>query len=330
MLKITIAMKKITVIIPTMNCEKDLEECMIALKNQKFRDFEILVVDGHSKDNTVGIAKKYGAKVIFDEGATRASACNRALENVSTPYIAFTDADCLPPPNWLERIIEDFEENDVASVGGANFSPDSDNDFAKCVDIVYSSRFVTGTARYGKVYNEITEIEHNPGCNSAYNMKFIEGIKFDESLPTAEDVVFDYEIRKRGGKIIFDPNIGMPHKRRNNLKGFWKQIYRYGLGRAIANKKYKELASIFHVLPSIAIILLPIYIIFSIIFWIFFSPVFLYLLFALLLSYFLLCLYGSATSYSRYKNVRRIIKAAFLIPVAHLAWGIGYIKGMRK
>ncbi len=38
-------MKKITVIIPTMNCGKDLEECMLALKNQKFKDFEVLVVD---------------------------------------------------------------------------------------------------------------------------------------------------------------------------------------------------------------------------------------------------------------------------------------------
>lgn len=323
-------MKKITVIIPTMNCEKDLEECLISLKNQKFKDFEVLVVDGHSKDNTVAIAKKYGAKVIFDEGKTRASACNRALKEVSTPYIAFTDADCLPTPNWLEKIIEDFEKNDVASVGGANFSPQSDNDFAKCVDIVYSSRFVTGTARYGKVYSEIREVEHNPGCNSAYSMKFIEGIKFDESLPTAEDVVFDYEIRKRGGKILFDPELEMPHKRRNNLKSLWKQIYRYGEGRAIANKKYKELKSIFHILPSLAIIFLPIFLIFSIIFWILFSPLLLYLFFAFLLSYFLLCLYGSATSFSKYKNARRIIKSAFLIPIAHAAWGFGYLKGMRK
>ncbi|MBC7081642.1 MAG: glycosyltransferase [Thermoplasmatales archaeon] len=322
-------MKKITVIIPTMNCEKDLEECMLALKNQKFKNFDVLVVDGHSKDNTVAIAKKYGAKVIFDDGKTRASACNKALENVSTPYIAFTDADCLPPEDWLEKIIEDFEKYDVASIGGANFSPESDNDFAKCVDIVYSSRFVTGSARYGKVYNEITEVEHNPGCNSAYSIKFIKGIRFDESLPTAEDVVFDYEIRKKGGKILFDPELGMPHKRRNSLKGLWKQIYRYGLGRAIANKKYKELKSIFHILPSLAILFFPIFLIFSIIFWILFSPIFIYLLLAFILSYFLLCVYGSATSHSKYKNARRIIKSAFLIPVAHIAWGLGYLKGMR-
>ncbi|MBC7081648.1 MAG: hypothetical protein H5T44_05345 [Thermoplasmatales archaeon] len=150
-----------------------------------------------------------------------------------------------------------------------------------------------------------------------------------ESLPTAEDVVFDYEIRKKGGKILFDPELGMPHKRRNSLKGLWKQIYRYGLGRAIANKKYKELKSIFHILPSLAILFFPIFLIFSIIFWILFSPIFIYLLLAFILSYFLLCVYGSATSHSKYKNARRIIKSAFLIPVAHIAWGLGYLKGMR-
>ncbi|PKK81174.1 MAG: hypothetical protein CVT47_03805, partial [Thermoplasmata archaeon HGW-Thermoplasmata-2] len=148
--------------------------------------------------------------------------------------------------------------------------------------------------------------------------------------PTAEDVVFDYKIRKNGGKLIFVPDSLVWHRRRPTLKGYWRQVYRYGIGRAAANKKYPELKSWYHIVPTALI--------FAAGAWIALSAISLALLgwcvpFALagaaVVGYLAGCIYGASVSYSQYKTFALVLKAAFLIPVGHLAWGLGYLKGMQ-
>ncbi|MDD5503251.1 MAG: glycosyltransferase [Candidatus Thermoplasmatota archaeon] len=324
-------MPKVTVIIPTMNCASDLESCLGALREQTFKDFDVLIVDGHSKDDTVKAAEKNGAKVIFDEGRNRGHACNTALENVTAPYIAFTDADCIPRPDWLEKLMAQLEAKpEIACAGGPNYSPPDDPEFAKCVDVVYSSKVMTGNARYGKQFKEIVPIDHNPGCNAAYRTDVSKKAGFDADLPTAEDVVFDYKIRKNGGKLIFVPDSLVWHRRRPTMKGYWKQVYRYGLGRAMANKKYHELKSWYHLGPTALIFAAGAWIVFSavslsIIGWRFPFAI----AGAAAIGYLAGCIYGASVSYSQYKTFGRVLKASLLIPVGHLAWGLGYIKGCK-
>jgi len=104
--------KKVTVVIPTFNCAKDLDECLTSLEKQTYHDFDVLVVDGHSSDGTDDVGKKHGARVIYDEGRTRAHACNTAIENIDTEYFAFTDADCIPDENWLEELLRVTDINE--------------------------------------------------------------------------------------------------------------------------------------------------------------------------------------------------------------------------
>lgn len=322
-------MKKVTVIIPTLNNEKDIETCLKALKDQTFKDFEVLFVDGYSKDKTVEIGKKYNAKIVYDDGHTRAHACNTGLDHITTPYVVFTDADCIPRTNWLEELMKQFDlHSRIASVGGPNYSPPDDPDFAKCVDIVYSSKIMTGNARYGMVYEDVVELSHNPGCNAAYKTESVKKARFDSELPTAEDVALDYKIRKDGGKILFTPYAIVWHRRRQTLKGFWKQVYKYGLGRAITNKKYPELWYWYHVGPTSAIFALITLICLAVTGSFVFESLFPIIgVIVLLIFYLLMCLYGAASSYSRFKRFKYVIKAALLIPVGHLAWGTGYLKG---
>jgi len=314
--------KPLTVVIPTKNSGKSLEDCLKSLQQQTYKNFDILIVDGYSTDNTVDIAKKFKAKVVYDDGKTRASACNKALEIVGTPYIAFTDDDAIPFKDWVEKIVKFFESHNCVSVGGINFSPPDDSIFAKSVDVLFSSKLVAGKSRYGKVWDKVREINHNPGCNVAYKTSIIRKIGFDEDLPTAEDVVLDYKIKKSGGKIYFSPDIKVYHRRRNNLKSLFKQIYKYGLGRAIANKRYKELKSLLHILPTITLLATPLVLCLLLV---------AQKVFMLLISiYILIILLGNSLSQSPYKNIKTILIATFLANISYLAWAIGYLKGVIK
>jgi len=324
---------KVVVMIPTLNCAGDLRDCFKALKAQSYQDFEVLIVDGHSKDGTDRVARKNGATVVYDEGRTRGHAGNTGLRNTDADIIVFTDADTMPREDWLGNLIRHFDDPKVASVGGPNIAPKTDNYLGKTSDVTYGSKVMTGDTRYGKIPESITKIYHNPGCNAAYRRSVIEDAGgFDEDLPTAEDLTLDHRIGMRGHDIFFDPNAIVYHKRRPTLKGYARQIYRYGMGRAMANARYPDLRRRLHIMPSIGIIVVAVLSVLSVaslILPFMFGIYPLLLLLSLLVVYFIIAFFGASQSYSPYATGRYVVGAPFLIAIGHFEWGRGYLKGRK-
>jgi len=110
----------ISVVVPTYNEEKNIELCLEALTKQSIprNTFEIIVVDGNSKDKTTEIAAKYADMVIQQVSHGVGGARNDGAMAARGDIIATTDADCLPDENWLEVINEDFSDNRVVAVTG--------------------------------------------------------------------------------------------------------------------------------------------------------------------------------------------------------------------
>ena len=108
-----------TVIIPALNEEDYIENCLRSLRDQTFRDFEIIVVDGGSTDRTVEISRKYADRVILAPGSKIGEARWIGVNEASGEIIVSTDADTLHPPDWLEKLTRHFEDPDVVAVGGA-------------------------------------------------------------------------------------------------------------------------------------------------------------------------------------------------------------------
>jgi len=105
--------KNISVIIPAFNEEFFLPAALQALQAQNYprNNFEIIVVDNVSTDATALVAKKYGAdKVIFESKKGTNQARQRGLEVAEGEIIAFLDADCTPPQDWLEKIYTKLHE----------------------------------------------------------------------------------------------------------------------------------------------------------------------------------------------------------------------------
>ena len=95
---------KITVIIPALNEEKLLPATLERIKHLNRPPDEIVVVDGESTDKTVEIAKSSGARVVVGHRRTIGYARQVGLEAASGDAVAYTDADTLPPLNWLNQI----------------------------------------------------------------------------------------------------------------------------------------------------------------------------------------------------------------------------------
>lgn len=104
----------VSVIIPTFNEEKYIENTLKSVRNQDYKGkYEIIVVDSKSKDKTVKIAKKYADRVILVNKKGRPAALNEAAKYANGNIIFFSDADTVILPNALTSFSKVFKDKKV-------------------------------------------------------------------------------------------------------------------------------------------------------------------------------------------------------------------------
>ncbi len=109
---------KISVVIPAYNEERYIGICIEHVLNQTVKPDEIIVVDNNSTDSTKEVIKTYPVTYILEKEQGIIPARNRGFDEAKFDIIARTDADTRVPANWIERIIEDFQEQHVLAVTG--------------------------------------------------------------------------------------------------------------------------------------------------------------------------------------------------------------------
>lgn len=102
---------KISVVIPSFNESANIVACLESLNRQTIprEDYEIIVVDGGSRDSTRELAEPLADLVFIQTSRKVGGARNDGAMRSSGPILATTDADCIIPDNWLEVILDDFE-----------------------------------------------------------------------------------------------------------------------------------------------------------------------------------------------------------------------------
>ena len=113
---------KISVIVPVYNVEKYLHRCIDSILTQTFTDFELLLIDDGSKDNSGKICDEYAEKdkrirVFHKENGGVSSARNLGLDNAGGEWICFADSDDWVKNNWLEIFSKSFNHGDLIISG---------------------------------------------------------------------------------------------------------------------------------------------------------------------------------------------------------------------
>ncbi len=235
----------ISVVVPVRNEEKIIERCLQALLHLNYpKDrYEILVADGCSTDKTREIAQRYGARVLNNEGRSRAMGVNVGIENASGDYIAFTDADCVADTNWLKNSLKYFVDDKVAGVGGPNIVPDGTKPFIKAIEFV---SFQTPTALTLKTPGEVRSIA---GCNAVYRAEVLKKFHPLPQIGYIEDTLLNHRIRKAGFKLLSAPDAVVWHHRHySSYRSFFRQMFLYGKGLVQAARLHKELRNALHIL----------------------------------------------------------------------------------
>ncbi|HUV98280.1 MAG TPA: glycosyltransferase, partial [Candidatus Paceibacterota bacterium] len=97
-------MKKISVIVPTFNEEKYIRPTLESLAGQSYRDFELIIKDGLSTDNTVEISREFADTVISAKDVSIGDARNQGVRSAKGEVLVFLDADTSLDKNALEYV----------------------------------------------------------------------------------------------------------------------------------------------------------------------------------------------------------------------------------
>lgn len=107
----------VSVVVCTLNEEKNIVKCLKALQNQKFSGkYEVILADGDSDDQTVKLAKPFVDKIVIEKKRSIAIERNAGAKVAKGKIIAFTDADSATPENWVQSLHDSFENDPKLSM----------------------------------------------------------------------------------------------------------------------------------------------------------------------------------------------------------------------
>lgn len=221
-----------TVVVCSYNGSATIRQTLDALVQLDYPNYEVIVVNDGSTDHTADIAAEYAVTLISTENKGLSSARNTGYRAGSGEIVAYIDDDAFPEPHWLRYLALGYLQHDVVSVGGPNYPVPDDVLVADCV----------ANAPGGPMEVMLTDTiaEHIPGCNMSFKRDALDKIGgFDAQFRAAgDDVDLCWRIIDQVGQIGFQPAAFNWHRRRNTIKGYWKQQRGYGVAEALLEKKW--------------------------------------------------------------------------------------------
>ena len=230
----------VSVIIPAYNAEFLLPKLLESLRQQEGltfgQDYEIIVVDDGSSDRTAAIPPKYGATVLSQPNAGPAAARNHGARAAQAPLLAFTDADCIPAPDWLASLLSPFSDPQVVGVKGV-YRTHENGIIPRFVQAEYAFKY--------ERMRKLPQIDFIDTYSATYRREiFLSEGGFDERfpVPSVEDQEFSFRLASKGHKLVFQPQAVVYHPHDSNLGEYTRRKFGIGYWKAFLLRRMPEKA----------------------------------------------------------------------------------------
>lgn len=225
----------VSVVVPVYNEAHVLSNCLQGLFDQSYPSdaYEVIVVDNGSTDGTRQIIDRYPVRYA-EETSTQSSyaARNEGIRVAQGEIIAFTDADCVPHPNWLVTGVKPFRDSSVGGVAGRIVSGEPSND-------------VEAELRRQNWLAETATLEHSflpyaQTANAFYRQSIFNRIgDFEETWVSGGDADLAWRMQLETPlALVHEPGALVEHHHRSDLGGIFRQAIKWGHGSAQLERKY--------------------------------------------------------------------------------------------
>ena len=244
-----------SIIVPVYNRPDEVADLLVSLAAQTDRGFEIILVEDGSTVPCRPQAEAYKSrmrlKYYYKENEGRSIARNYGIVRADGDFLVFVDSDCVLPPDYIASLraaLKAHPETDC--FGGPDAAHDSFTDTQKAINYAMTSFLTTGGIRGGKVSME----KFTPRTfNTGFSRKVFERVGgFREMF--SEDIDMSTRIRRAGFNIALFPEVYVYHKRRGNLRKFWRQVHVFGMSRITLKLLYPSSLKAVHCLPAMFVL----------------------------------------------------------------------------
>ena len=214
--------KLVSVIIPAKDAEKTIGECLQAVISQRelYFEYEVIVVDDGSQDRTADIAANFGVQVVRQQNAGPGGARNTGVAKARGEILAFTDADCVPVPEWLFHLVGAFDDPQVAGVTGT-YRTHQIELIPRFVQQEYAAKY-RRTAR-----SEVIDLVDTN--SAAYRREiFLANGGFNDTMTVVEDVELSFRLASQGYRLVFAPDAVVYHYHGPDIRTYVRRKFRNG------------------------------------------------------------------------------------------------------
>lgn len=243
---------KYSVIVPVYNRPDEVDELLESLTRQTLKDFEVVIVEDGSTTPCQDVCSKYSdsldikyfSKPNSGPGQTR----NYGAERAKGEFLLILDSDVVLPEGYMKAVDDDLKREDCDAFGGADASHPSFTDVQKAISYSMTSFFTTGGIRGGKKkLDRFYPRSYNMGIRREVYMA-LQGFS---KMRFGEDIDFSYRIVEAGYRCRLFPEAWVWHKRRTDLRKFFRQVYNSGIARINLEKRHPGTMKLVHMLPMV-------------------------------------------------------------------------------
>lgn len=205
--------------------------------------FEIVVVDGMSDDGTREVVREAARRrpqirLLDNPGFLSGSARNIGVADARAPYILFIDGHCrLESPTLLEATLEAFESGERCLSRPQPLIADGVGHYQQAVSLARSSWM--GHAAGSKIYRDEDRYCNPLSAGCAYTRDLYRELGgIDESFDAGEDLEFNLRVHRHGVRAFHSQRFSVSYHPRGSFRSLFRQLFRYGYGRAHMARKH--------------------------------------------------------------------------------------------
>lgn len=241
-----------SIIVPVYNRPDEVDELLESLTHQVFRNFEVIIVEDGSDKRCDEVCNRYKdllpLRYYYKKNSGPGNSRNFGVDYANGDYVIILDSDVVVPPHYLSAIDEELSREQCDFFGGADAAHASFTPVQKAISYSMTSFFTTGGIRGGKKkLDKFYPRSYNMGVRrTAY-----QALGGFSRMRFGEDIDFSYRLIENGYKSRLFPEAWVWHKRRTDLRKFFRQVYNSGIARINLEKRHPGTMKPVHLLPML-------------------------------------------------------------------------------
>jgi lipopolysaccharide/colanic/teichoic acid biosynthesis glycosyltransferase/glycosyltransferase involved in cell wall biosynthesis len=232
------AQPRISVVVPAYNAARTIDHCLTALADQTFprEDYEIIVVDDGSSDETCArVGAHAGVRLVTQTHAGPAAARNLGAQHAGGDILFFTDADCAPAEDWIERMSAPFDDEEIVGVKGTYVTRQREIvarfaqlEYEAKYDRMAQHRYIDFIDTYAAGYRRDVFL-----ANGGFDPTF--------TYASVEDQEYSFRLARQGHKMVFVREASVCHLAHpRSVWAYWRRKSRIGYWKVLVTRRYPD------------------------------------------------------------------------------------------